>query len=244
MTLYFLQHRIVNFCSTGFQYKYANKGNIYVYNGSQRYEDRLMPKEFDYKERFFKLSANQQIGIFQLNIDGQFGKTDNFLTAFSGNSSFYTVDIGFEKFKTSLNVYGSYALTSRYQLKNEKQFYFGTRILSRFSDKSNFSIFYQNNYIPEDYYKDRNLFEFLFHQQIFKGHEVDISTRYNLQRGKLGNKDFIFSLRYTLRMNIPTQKIAEYTTLSGNIKNLGVKKVEGIRLIMGNHLSVTNKNVD
>ncbi|AZB31665.1 hypothetical protein EB354_21740 [Chryseobacterium balustinum] len=60
----------------------------------------------------------------------------------------------------------------------------------------------------------------------------------------MGNKDFIFSLRYTLRMNIPTQKIAEYTTLSGNIKNLGVKKVEGIRLIMGNHLSVTNKNGD
>lgn len=90
VTLYFLQHRIVNFCSTGFQYKYANKGNIYVYNGSQRYEDRLMPKEFDYKERFFKLSVNQQIGIFQLNIDGQFGKTDNFMTGFSGNSSFYT----------------------------------------------------------------------------------------------------------------------------------------------------------
>lgn len=232
------------FLQYGIQYKYSNNGNIYVYNGSQRYEDRLMPKEFDYKERFFKLTLNQQIGIFQLNIDGQFGKTDNFLTGFSGKSSFYTANIGFEKFKTSFNVYGSYTLTSRYQLKNEKQFYFGARVLSRFSDKSYFSLFYQNNYMPEDYYKDRNLFELLFHQQIFKGHEVDVSTRYNLQRGELGNKDFIFSLRYTLRMNIPTQKIAEYTTLSGNIKNLGVKKVEGIRLMMGNHLSVTNKNGD
>ncbi|OBW41000.1 hypothetical protein AB670_02648 [Chryseobacterium sp. MOF25P] len=230
------------FLQYGIQYKYSNNGNIYMYNGSQRYEDRLMPKEFDYKERFFKLSINQQIGIFQLNIDGQFGKTDNFLTGFSGNSSFYTANIGFEKFKTSFNVYGSYALTSRYQLKNDKQFYFGARVLSRFSDKSYFSIFYQNNYIPEDYFTDRNLFELLFHQQIFKGHEVDVSTRYNLQRGELGNKDFIFSLRYTLRMNIPTQKIAEYTTLSGNIKNLGVKKVDGIRLMMGNHLSVTDKN--
>lgn len=232
------------FLQYGVQYKYANNGNIYVYSGSQRYVDRLMPKEFDYKEFFLRLSVNQQIGIFQLNIDGQFGKTDNFMTGFSGNSSFYTANIGFEKFKTSFNVYGSYALTSRYQLKNEKQFYFGARALSRFSDRFYFSIFYQNNYMPEDYYADRNLFELLFHQQIFKGHEVDISTRYNLQRGELGNKDFIFSLRYTLRMNIPTQKIAEYTTLSGNIKNLGVKKVEGIRLIMGNHLSITNKNGD
>lgn len=96
--------------------------------------------------------------------------------------------------------------------------------------------------MPEDYYTDRNLFELLFQQQIFSKHEIGVSARYNLQRGELGNKDFIFSLRYTLKMNIPTQKIAEYTTLSGNIKNLGVKKVDGIRLIMGNHLSITDKN--
>jgi hypothetical protein len=96
--------------------------------------------------------------------------------------------------------------------------------------------------MPEDYYTDRNLFEILFHQQIFRGHEIDLSGRYTLQRGELGNKDFIFSLRYTLRMNVPTQKIAEYTTLSGNIKNLGVKKVDGIRLMLGNHLSITDRS--
>jgi len=226
----------------GVQYKYSKKGNITLYGGSQRYEDRLMPKEFDYRDRFFKLSVNQQIGIFQLNIEGQLGKTDNYLTGISGNSSFYTANIGFEQFKTSFNIYGSYALTSRYQLQNQKQFYFGARILSRFSDKTHFSLFYQNNYMPEDYYTDRNLFELLINQQIYSGHELGVSARYNLQRGELGNKDFIFSLRYTLRMNIPTQKIAEYTTLSGNIKNLGVKKIDGIRLILGNHLSVTDKS--
>lgn len=226
----------------GIQYKYSKTGNIIFYGGSQRYEDRLMPKEFDYNDRFFKLSVNQQIGIFQLNVEGQLGKTENYLTGVSGNSSFYTANISFDKFKTSFNIYGSYALTSRYQLQNQQQFYFGARILNRFSDKTQFSLFYQNNYMPEDYYTDRNLFELLFQQQIFSKHEIGISARYNLQRGELGNKDFIFSLRYTLKMNIPTQKIAEYTTLSGNIKNLGVKKVDGIRLIMGNHLSITDRN--
>lgn len=230
------------FLQYGIQYRYMKSGSIMFYNGFQRYEDRLMPKEFDYKERFFKVSIDQQIGIFQLNLEGQFGKTDNYLTGFSGNSSFYTANIGFEKFKTSFNIYGSYAITSRYQLQNQKQVYYGARILSRFSDTTSFSLFYQNNYMPEDYYTDRNLFEILFHQQIFRGHEIDLSGRYTLQRGELGNKDFIFSLRYTLRMNVPTQKIAEYTTLSGNIKNLGVKKVDGIRLMLGNHLSITDRS--
>lgn len=96
--------------------------------------------------------------------------------------------------------------------------------------------------MPEEYFRDRNLFEVLFHQQLFPGSELDLSGRYSLQRGELGNKDFIFSLRYTLRLNVPVQKTAEYTSLSGNISNLGVKKTEGIRLMLGNHLSITDKD--
>ncbi len=226
----------------GIQYRYSKNGSLMLYNGFQRYEDRLMPKEFDYKEKFFRLSLDHQLGIFQVNLQGQFGKTDNYLLGFSGNSGFYTAMISFEKFRTSFNLFGSYAVTSRYQMPNQKQVYYGARILSRFSDKTSFSLFYQNNYMPEEYYADRNLFELLFHQQIFPGHEFDLSGRYALQRGELGNKDFIFSLRYTLRLNVPTQKKAEYTSLYGNISNLGVEKVEGIRLMLGNHLSITDRH--
>lgn len=226
----------------GIQYRYAQKGSIMIFNGFQRYEDRLIPKEFDYKEQFFRISMEQQLGIFQLNFESQFGKTNNYLLNFSGNSSFYTANIGFEKFKTSFNIYGSYAVTSRYQMQNQKQMYYGVRILSRFSQKTNFSLSYQNNYMPEEYFADRNLFELIFHQQIFPGHEFDLSGRYTLQRGELGNKDFIFSLRYTARLDIPTQKTADYAALYGTINNLGVKKVDGIRILLGHYLSVTDKS--
>lgn len=226
----------------GIQYRYAQKGSITIFNGFQRYEDRLIPKEFDYKEQFFRISMEQQLGIFQLNFESQFGKTNNYLLNFSGNSSFYTANVGFEKFRTSFNIYGSYAVTSRYQMQNQKQMYYGVRILSRFSQKTNFSLSYQNNYMPEEYFADRNLFELIFHQQIFPGHEFDLSGRYTLQRGELGNKDFIFSLRYTARLDIPTQKTADYASLYGTINNLGVKKVNGIRILLGYYLSVTDKS--
>lgn len=226
----------------GIQYRYAQKGSIMIFNGFQRYEDRLIPKEFDYKEQFFRISMEQQLGIFQLNFESQFGKTNNYLLNFSGNSSFYTANIGFEKFKTSFNIYGSYAVTSRYQMQNQKQMYYGVRILSRFSQKTNFSLSYQNNYMPEEYFADRNLFELIFHQQIFPGHEFDLSGRYTLQHGELGNKDFIFSLRYTARLDIPTQKTADYASLYGTINNLGVKKVDGIRILLGHYLSITDKS--
>jgi hypothetical protein len=231
-----------NYLQYGLQYKYLSNGFIMLYNGFQKYQDRLEPKQFDYYERFFKVSIDQKIGIFQVNLESQFGKTENYLTGFSGNSSFYTANLSFERLKTSFNIYASYAITSRYQLQNQKQIYYGARIISRLSDKTNFSLFYQNNYMPEEYFKDRNLFELLFHQQIFPGNELDLSGRYSLQRGELGNKDFIFSVRYTLRLHVPVQKIADYTTLSGNISNLGVRKTEGIKLMLGSYLSVTDKN--
>lgn len=231
-----------SFLQYGFQYKYLQNGMVTFYNGFQKYQDRLEPKQFDYYERYFKVSVDQQIGIFQVNLQGQFGKTNNYLSGLNGNSSFYTANIAFEKFKTSFNVYASYAITSRYQMQNEKQIYYGARIFSRFSDKNSLSLFYQNNYMPEEYFRDRNLFEVLFHQQLFPGSELDLSGRYSLQRGELGTKDFIFSLRYTLRLNVPVQKTAEYTSLSGNISNLGVKKTEGIKLMLGSNLSVTDRD--
>lgn len=226
----------------GVQYKYIPGGSIILNNGYQTYKDRLEPKQFDYYERYFKVSINQQIGVFQVNLDGQFGKTDNYLTGFSGNSSFYSANLSFQKFRTSFNIFGSYAISSRYQLQNQRNLYYGARIFSQFSEKTSLSIFYQNNYMPEEYFKDRNLFELLFHQQLFPGNELDLSGRYSLQRGEIGDKDFIFSMRYTWRPNVPVQKIAEYISLSGNVSSSGLKKTEGIRLMLGSYLSVTDKD--
>ncbi len=226
----------------GVQYKYLSNGFVILNSGYQKYQDRLEPRQFDYYERFFKVSIDQQIGMFQVNVEGQFGKTDNYLTGFSGNSSFYSANLSFQKFRTYFNVFGSYAISSRYQLQNQKQLYYGARIYSRFSDKTTLSIFYQNNYMPEEYFKDRNLFELLFHQQLFPGNEIDLSGRYSLQRGEIGDKDFIFSMRYTWRPNVPVQKTAEYISLSGNISNLGIKKTEGVRLMLGSYLSITDQD--
>lgn len=225
----------------GIQYKYLSNGSITLNNGYQKYQDRLEPKQFDYYERFFRLSLDQHIGIFQINLEGQLGKTDNYLTGFNGNSSIYSANLSFEKFKTSFTVFGSYANTSRYQLQNQKIWYYGARVFSKFSDKTSLNIFYQNNYIPEEYFKDRNLFEILFHQQLFPQNELDFSARYSLQRGQIGDKDFIFSMRYTWRPNIPVQRTAEYISLSGKVSNLGITKTEGIRLMLGSYLSVTDK---
>lgn len=229
------------FAQSGINYRYSSKGSILIFGGYQNYEDRMEKKQFNYEEIFLRAGINQNIGIFRLGAETQFGKTNNFLLELSGQSNTYSLNLGIEKFKTSFYLYGSYARTSRYELKDYEQFYYGARIISRFNTKSNLNIFYQNNYMPEQTYNDRNLFEILYHQQLFRNHEIDLSGRYTMQRGQIGDKDFTISMRYTLRINTPIKKIAEYLTLSGNIANLGVKKVDGIKLTLGNLIAITDK---
>jgi hypothetical protein len=126
-------------------------------------------------------------------------------------------------------------------MQNQKQTYFGAQVISTLSDRTNFSFFIKIIICLKIILRTVIFLRFCFIISFFRHHEIDISGRYNLQRGDLANKDFIFSLRYTLRMNVPVQKIAEYTTLSGTINNLGVQKVEGIRLMMGNYITITDK---
>lgn len=230
------------FGQLGFNYKYSSNGSLLIFGGYQNYEDRMKKKQFNYEEIFLRAGINQELGIFRIGAETQFGRTNNFLQELSGQSSSYTLNFGLEKFKTTLNLYGSYAKTSRYEFKDYEQIYYGARLMSRFNGKSSLSIFYQNNYIPEQTFNDRNLFEILYHQQLLRNHEFDISGRYTLQRGQIGDKDFTVSMRYTLRINAPIKKIAEYVTLSGNITNLGVKKVNGIKLTLGNQITVTDKD--
>ncbi len=226
----------------GLRYQYLQTGYIALYNGFQKYDDRMEQKKFNYEEKFARIDISQKIGAINVNIESYWGKTNNILNAFSGNSSYYTANLGFDKFNTSINIYGSYFMTSRYQSANQKMLYYGGNIMSRFSNSSYVSLYYQNNYQPEEYYKDRNLFELRYHQQIYKTQSIDLSGRYMLQRGTLNNKDFIVSLRYVAGINMPLKKMENYTMLSGYVMNLGVKKTEGVKLVLGNHSTLTDKN--
>lgn len=226
----------------GLNYRYSTHGNFFLYGGYQKYIDRQPIKNFDYEELFLRMTLHQRWKIFNFDLEGQLGATENHLTKIDGNSSYVSANISFEKYNSTINLFGSFNKTSRYEYLDESQIYYGGRIISRITPKSSVHLFYQNNFLPEEYYKDRNLLEAQIHQKLNKHHSIDVSARYILQRGQLGHKDFIASIRYTALLNVPTSKIASYATLSGRVSNLGVEKIGGIRLILGAQQAITDDN--
>lgn len=225
----------------GLSYKHLKKGTIFLFGGIQEYEDRLKIKQFFYKEKFARLEFNQKIGTISINLQTYFAETTNFLTNSTGNSSTYTANFSYNKKGTSVNLYSSYSQVNRYQTANQNMFLYGGRVNSFLSDKFNVSTFYQNTYYIEDYYTDRNLFEFSLNYKISPKQEINVISRYALAQQEIKNKDFSLSIKYTLHINVPIKKNKEYGSLQGNITNLGTTNTKGIKLYLGQHTAIVDE---
>lgn len=231
------------FTQLALNYRYSKNGYLNIFNGYMRNVDRMTPNLFKYDELFFRINISQKVGFFEFGLDNQFGNTKNHLTNTEGKTNFHQFNLIFSKFNIYTNIFASIANTSRYNgTSNTKNFYFGGRISKYFTDKTNFNIFYQNNYIPEDYFKDRNQFEGSIRHTLHHNHSIELSGRYTLQRGQLDNKDFIVALKYLAQINIPIKKIAQYTTLTGTISTSNEESIQGIRIQLGDQIAITDKN--
>ena len=227
---------------TGLNYGYNKWGSLSIYGGNRSSQDRMEFKRFDYKEDYLRLSLNQKIAFINLNLESQWGKTTNYLTGLNGNFEYYSAGIAVQKKNTLLSLFGTYTKSSRYQLKNQEQFFYGAQFNSRITEKSQINISYQNNFKIEEYYMDRNLFDVQYSQQIFKSHRVELSGRYALQQGELKDKDFIASVKYVVQINAPIQKIATYTKVMGRVSTSGSEKRKPIRLLLNGKVTETDKD--
>ncbi len=225
----------------GIDYNYAKKGKITLFNGYMKNEDRLTKSLFKYEELFTKININQQLGPIQLDINNHFGYTKNNLSNKKGKSSIQQVSLSIYKYNANLMIYGSMYNTSRYDYSNQKNFYYGGRLNKIFSKSTMANIFYQSNYIPEEYYADRNQFEGSVIQNIGNNHALELSGRYLIQRGEIGDKDLIVSLKYKALLNVPIKKIITYTSLTGHISD-NSKGLKAIRVQLGNNYAITDKD--
>lgn len=224
----------------GLSYRYFKYSTLSVYSGFQSGKDRLALKLFDYEERYVRVGISQDVAFLNLRLEGQYGKTDNFLLNTNGISKNISTNLSGTIGRTTLNLFGSIGETTRYSEQSQRQVYYGGRLESQFLKNSHIILSFQNNFNPEEYYADRNLFELRYSQDIFQQHKIELAGRYTLQKGQLGDKDFIMSVRYIYNLNVPVQKVAEYTTLYGKVINMGVKSVAGIRLTLGSQITSTD----
>lgn len=222
-------------------FRYSKTGYINLYSGIMKNKDRLSTNLFNYEEQFFRLSISQKVKSFQFELENHFGRTNNRLFNSIGTSNLHQLNATYAHNSTFITLFGTVSNTNRYDTKRTKAFYYGGRLSKNIANKTLINVFYQSNYLPEEYFKDRNQFEGSVRQNFNANHSLELSGRYLMHRGQLGDKDFIVSLKYHTQLNLPIKKIIEYSSLTGKISNTNYN-IEGIRVRLGNETAITDNN--
>lgn len=226
----------------GVSHRYSSKGTINMLGGYMFNEDRMLPNLFKYNELFFQLNINHNIGLFRFDLNSQYGHTTNQIANTEGQSNFHQINVNYLYKKLAFTAFGSMSKTSRYSETSKKYFYYGGRISQQLFNTNTINLFYQSSYMPEEYYKDRNQFEGSIIHKTKSNNQIEINGRYMLQSGTLGNKDFIFSIKYIANINLPIKRIAHYSTLSGSITDINNNGLSGIRIQLADQITLSDKN--
>ncbi|HAX96633.1 MAG TPA: hypothetical protein DCY35_08970, partial [Prolixibacteraceae bacterium] len=79
----------------------------------------------------------------------------------------------------------------------------------------NTSVQVQNSYAIEEYYRNRNLFQFSLDYRFLKKHRLSLNSFYTLFQNQTEKPDYSASLTYAVEIGIPLKKTGEAGTVSG-----------------------------
>jgi len=226
----------------GINWRYSGKGTFSLYAGKLEQRDRLPSSLFHYSEDYLRGALYRQTGGLNITIEGEMANTDNRYTGNRGRSWLASTDIDYAFSRGHAGIFTSYQHTSRYDAAGQQQLIYGADLFFRYKDRTELNLSIQNSYSVGEYYRNRSLLWATFRQRTGRCQYIDLACNYALLQKQVDKKDFSVALKYTVELNIPVKRIAEYGELAGAVTNAGSGHVEGIRLFCGGHTAITGKN--
>jgi hypothetical protein len=218
-----------------------------VYARQYERQDRSLLERFHFKTQSFNFAFINQQNRIGYNLEGELGKTRNFLLNDAGDSNKNTFSgYGNLYFQPTHNLYMqaflNYSNVNSFISGQQNDWIFGLNLSASFLKNFRTGLQLQNTYSIEDSYQNRNLFQFNLEYHFLKRHTISLNSFYTLFQNEMDNPDFSFALNYSISFGIPMKKVSSAGSVSGKIANLGVDKVGGILLIIGGRSAVTNEN--
>lgn len=228
----------------GFNWIITRFSSVRGYAGYRERDDRMPDKKFHYEEYYGRLDYNQIIKKFAVKLSGELGQTTNFLLPTDNKSPSYGLyaDFGYRPIdRINITAFGSYRNDNRYSEGTDSRIYYGVSLDAWFTRTTHLYFRFQNAYALEEYYRDRDFFTLMFNQLIGRNQEVSLRMQYGMLQRDLVSSDMSVELSYIYHLGVPlTKKKINYGRVKGNIKNLGVKSVEGIILHLNSYTEITD----
>ncbi|MEC7784069.1 MAG: carboxypeptidase-like regulatory domain-containing protein [Bacteroidota bacterium] len=210
-------------------------------------EDRLMPRNYFYKEMGMDYQYSLNLPRLNLNFNGRIAKTKNMLLTQSYylNNYFHGVNINYNLLK-AFSVRGGFnhSYTSRYSLDGKTSHNYRYSLgLSTSINALRFNLLYTSGFTPEYYHLKRDYLNASIFYSINNHHHFEIRANYYENPGFQNAKEVLASAKYTYRFGIPLKRTISAGGIKGYIqvpKNYQLK--EGIELSINGKTVVADKN--
>ena len=235
---------LIKYFRAGFQYRFKKNTRIDLAFQENGRKDRFDEPKFNYSEKALRLGMSQNIGKFSFMARAEIGTTDNHLTRQTYNMKRYTFSSHFRPTaRHDISGYMYYNNYSWFTGELIQRLTAGIRLSLWLSDKTSFYINYQNHYSPEEYYFDRNAFEFRLKYDLFDNFQIYLQGRQTLMRNSFHNRETAILFGVCIPVGIPVSRKKNIGVVKGFVYDeLTNKPVKDLILHINGSTAVTDKN--
>lgn len=227
-------------------YNIASNTSIRIYWNESERKDRLAEGKFHYNSRLLNTQFQQKINRFNYTLTGSYGKTANYLLSelsSEQNTYRFSTTLGFRfSTKFSVRTFLNYSNLNSYISGEQQNVVAGLAVNSQIRKKVNASLYLQNAYDIDDYYRNRNLLQFNLNYKVSKNHTFAFQSYYTLFRNQTEDPELYLAANYTYTFGAPLKQVIKAGDLEGRLIDPSGEPKAGIQLQLLGKTTITDKN--
>lgn len=227
-------------------YRFNSRLNFRAYYLDYVRKDRMPVKQFDYRTNSLNAEFSHNFTKIEYRLGGEYGKTSNYLAnsseAVQQNSFRTNLYLTYRpSYLFGIQGFTSYTNMNSFISPNQKDWIWGLSAYGQPAKNLRTTLQVQNSYSIEEYYLNRNLFQFSVDYTFRRKHKISANSYYMLFQNKTEKPDFTFSVTYSLQIGIPLKKTGEMGSVAGTLTGIDGEPVKGILLYLNGRSAVTGE---
>jgi hypothetical protein len=239
-------HRVVapvlSYSSVGLAYEWTQNTRFSLARTAQSSKDRFYQPLYNYSETAYRFDVDQSFRSLTLSGTVETGKTDNRLL---GRNAGMVRVTGTAQFAPSVrNAFSgtlSYDDDRRYSDQRYKRWTLGLDLRSEVVKNTEINLSCQNQFSPESYFEDRNLFEFSVLHRAGAAHEFAVRCRKVLMHNSLDREEIAVKAEYRLTLGVPVGMNRSIGSVKGTLLDMeNGKPVKRAAVRLNEYMAITD----
>jgi hypothetical protein len=184
-------------------------------------------------------------GKFSSRFLSEVGNTTNKLNVGTETSFGYDAQLQLSyrpKANFWVSSFSQYLNNNRFTTEAEEYLLYGVDANIRQGKNFTMTVEFQNNFLIEDLYNDRNLLNFKMGYQLTQKQTIQVTANHGILHQAPVRKDWFLSATYNVNLGIPMVRTMALGSLEGQLVNGGVNSVDNVVLMLDGQLVTTSED--